>query len=167
MWSNDPIALTVVDWDERQLRGDGNCSQHRANCGQESLTSQSFYCLYNSIIYVPRTLHRCISRIQQAPSSLLIIEELVRFQKWTSRMSANVCYFKALADQDSSIDILSWQLAVWTVQNKWTVEKGQFRLVKIGTSNQTFLQTILTVCTVTLWCIRSTCSASCAGYNRL
>ncbi|KAF8644321.1 hypothetical protein AX16_008529 [Volvariella volvacea WC 439] len=43
-----------------------------------------------------------------------------------------------------SIKIESEQLAVWTVSNKWQVEPGEFR-IKVGTSDQTFVQTTLTV----------------------
>ncbi|KAF8234668.1 family 3 glycoside hydrolase [Tricholoma matsutake] len=46
--------------------------------------------------------------------------------------------------QTVSIEVLSSQLAVWTSQNKWVVEPGQFT-VKIGTSDRTFVQTTLTV----------------------
>jgi beta-glucosidase len=43
-----------------------------------------------------------------------------------------------------SIEVLSEQLAVWTLQNTWAVEPGQFQ-VKIGSSAQVFAQTTLTV----------------------
>ncbi|RDB30408.1 Periplasmic beta-glucosidase [Hypsizygus marmoreus] len=43
-----------------------------------------------------------------------------------------------------TIKVLSSQLAVWTVQNKWVVEPGKFA-VKVGTSDQVFGQTTLTV----------------------
>ncbi|KAJ7815959.1 glycoside hydrolase superfamily [Mycena olivaceomarginata] len=43
-----------------------------------------------------------------------------------------------------TIPILSSQLAVWTVQNSWAVESGKFN-IKIGTSDQVFAQTNLTV----------------------
>ncbi|KAF5371497.1 hypothetical protein D9615_009637 [Tricholomella constricta] len=43
-----------------------------------------------------------------------------------------------------TISILSSQLAVWSVQNKWVVEPGKFT-VKVGTSDQVFAQTTLTV----------------------
>ncbi|TDL14551.1 glycoside hydrolase [Rickenella mellea] len=42
------------------------------------------------------------------------------------------------------ITIQSSQLAVWTVANAWAVEPGQF-MVKVGTSDQVFLSTTLTV----------------------
>ncbi|KAF8588906.1 glycoside hydrolase family 3 protein [Ramaria rubella] len=43
-----------------------------------------------------------------------------------------------------SIQVLSEQLAVWTLQNTWVVEPGQFQ-INIGTSAQIFAQTTLTV----------------------
>ncbi|TFY52998.1 hypothetical protein EVG20_g10309 [Dentipellis fragilis] len=43
-----------------------------------------------------------------------------------------------------SIPILSSQLAVWSLKNSWIVEPGTF-VIKIGTSDQTFLNTNLTV----------------------
>ncbi|KAJ7342635.1 glycoside hydrolase superfamily [Mycena albidolilacea] len=43
-----------------------------------------------------------------------------------------------------TIPVLSSQLAVWTVQNSWAVESGKFN-IKIGTSDQVFAQTNLTV----------------------
>ncbi|KAJ7983164.1 glycoside hydrolase superfamily [Mycena polygramma] len=43
-----------------------------------------------------------------------------------------------------SISVLSSQLAVWTVQNAWAVEAGTFN-IKVGTSDQVFAQTNLTV----------------------
>ncbi|KAF7792066.1 hypothetical protein EIP86_003094 [Pleurotus ostreatoroseus] len=42
------------------------------------------------------------------------------------------------------IPVLSQQLAVWTVKQTWVVEPGQF-LIKIGTSDETFISTNLTV----------------------
>lgn len=44
----------------------------------------------------------------------------------------------------ASIEVLSEQLAVWTLENKWAVEPGAFN-VKVGSSAQTFAQTTLTV----------------------
>ncbi|EIM85301.1 glycoside hydrolase family 3 protein [Stereum hirsutum FP-91666 SS1] len=46
--------------------------------------------------------------------------------------------------QTVSIPVLSSQLAVWTVKNTWAVEPGTF-VVKVGTSDETFLSTNLTV----------------------
>ncbi|KAJ7916268.1 glycoside hydrolase superfamily [Mycena leptocephala] len=43
-----------------------------------------------------------------------------------------------------TIPVLSSQLAVWTVQNSWAVESGKFN-IKVGTSDQVFAQTNLTV----------------------
>ncbi|KAF8525691.1 glycoside hydrolase [Gautieria morchelliformis] len=43
-----------------------------------------------------------------------------------------------------SIEVLSEQLAVWTLQGTWVVEPGQFQ-IKIGSSAQAFAQTTLTV----------------------
>ncbi|KAJ6579642.1 glycoside hydrolase superfamily [Mycena vulgaris] len=43
-----------------------------------------------------------------------------------------------------TIPVLSSQLAVWTVQNAWAVESGKFN-IKVGTSDQVFAQTNLTV----------------------
>ncbi|KAG6909222.1 hypothetical protein DXG01_001529 [Tephrocybe rancida] len=43
-----------------------------------------------------------------------------------------------------TIPVLSSQLAVWSVQGKWVVEPGAFS-IKIGTSDQVFAQTTLTV----------------------
>ncbi|KAI0365465.1 glycoside hydrolase [Pilatotrama ljubarskyi] len=43
-----------------------------------------------------------------------------------------------------TIPVNSTELAVWTLDNKWVVEPGQFA-VKIGTSDQTFLNTTLVV----------------------
>ncbi|KAG6840548.1 hypothetical protein C0991_005865 [Blastosporella zonata] len=43
-----------------------------------------------------------------------------------------------------TIPVLSSQLAVWSVQGKWVVEPGTFT-IKIGTSDQVFAQTNLTV----------------------
>ncbi|OBZ65451.1 Periplasmic beta-glucosidase [Grifola frondosa] len=46
--------------------------------------------------------------------------------------------------QNVTIPINSSQLAVWTLDNSWVVEPGQFT-VKVGTSDQSFLSTNLTV----------------------
>ncbi|KAF8166832.1 glycoside hydrolase [Pholiota molesta] len=43
-----------------------------------------------------------------------------------------------------SIKVLSSQLAVWSLQNSWVVEPGVFN-IKVGTSDQTFQSTNLTV----------------------
>ncbi|KAJ7124473.1 glycoside hydrolase family 3 protein [Mycena epipterygia] len=43
-----------------------------------------------------------------------------------------------------TIPVLSSQLAVWTLQNSWTVEAGTFN-IKVGTSDLVFAQTNLTV----------------------
>ncbi|KAJ6603031.1 glycoside hydrolase superfamily [Mycena sp. CBHHK59/15] len=43
-----------------------------------------------------------------------------------------------------TISVLSSQLAVWTLQNSWAVESGVFN-IKVGTSDQVFAQTNLTV----------------------
>lgn len=43
-----------------------------------------------------------------------------------------------------SIRVNSTQLAVWSLSNKFVVEPGQFA-IKVGTSDQTFLNTTLTV----------------------
>ncbi|KAI0795421.1 glycoside hydrolase family 3 protein [Abortiporus biennis] len=43
-----------------------------------------------------------------------------------------------------TIPISNSQLAVWTIDNKWVVEPGQFN-IKVGTSDQSFLSTTLTV----------------------
>jgi beta-glucosidase len=43
-----------------------------------------------------------------------------------------------------TIPILSTQLALWSIQNKWVVEPGTFN-IKVGTSDQIFAQTTLTV----------------------
>ncbi|KAI0352431.1 glycoside hydrolase [Trametes cingulata] len=43
-----------------------------------------------------------------------------------------------------AIPVKSSELAVWTLDNRWVVEPGQFA-VKIGTSDQTFLNTTLVV----------------------
>ncbi|KAI9060879.1 glycoside hydrolase family 3 protein [Trametes sanguinea] len=43
-----------------------------------------------------------------------------------------------------TIPVNSTQLEVWTLDNKWAVEPGQFA-VKVGTSDQTFLNTTLVV----------------------
>jgi len=43
-----------------------------------------------------------------------------------------------------SISVASTQLAVWSVNQTWVVEPGQFT-VKVGTSDQSFLSTVLTV----------------------
>ncbi|KAF8075743.1 glycosyl hydrolase family 3 C-terminal domain-containing protein [Lyophyllum atratum] len=43
-----------------------------------------------------------------------------------------------------TIPVLSSQLAVWSIQNKWVVEPGKFT-IKVGTSDQAFAQTTLTV----------------------
>lgn len=43
-----------------------------------------------------------------------------------------------------SIKVQSEQLAVWTLNNEFVVEPGQFG-VKVGTSNTTFLSAVLTV----------------------
>ncbi|KII90947.1 glycoside hydrolase family 3 protein [Plicaturopsis crispa FD-325 SS-3] len=43
-----------------------------------------------------------------------------------------------------SIQVLSSQLAVWTLNNSWAVEPGQFT-VKVGTSDRSILSTTLTV----------------------
>ena len=48
------------------------------------------------------------------------------------------------ASKTVTIPVKSEQLAVWTVKQAWTVEPGQF-LIKIGTSDQTFVNTTLTV----------------------
>ena len=46
--------------------------------------------------------------------------------------------------QKVTIPVKSTQLAVWSLSNKFVVEPGQFA-VKVGTSDQTFLNTTLTV----------------------
>ncbi|GJJ14100.1 hypothetical protein Clacol_008357 [Clathrus columnatus] len=46
--------------------------------------------------------------------------------------------------QTVNIQVLSEQLAVWTLQNQWSVEPGQF-VIKVGNSAETYAQTILTV----------------------
>lgn len=51
---------------------------------------------------------------------------------------------RAGAAETVTVPVKSEQLAVWTVKQTWTVEPGQF-LVKIGTSDQTFISTTLTV----------------------
>lgn len=43
-----------------------------------------------------------------------------------------------------SIKVLSSQLAVWSLKNSWVVEPGVFN-IKVGTSDQTFAATTLTV----------------------
>ena len=51
---------------------------------------------------------------------------------------------RAGSSETVTIPVKSAQLAVWTVKQKWVVEPGQF-LIKVGTSDQTFLSTTLTV----------------------
>ena len=43
-----------------------------------------------------------------------------------------------------TIGVNSTQLAVWSLRNKFVVEPGTFA-IKVGTSDQTFLNTTLTV----------------------
>ncbi|KAF8890444.1 glycoside hydrolase superfamily [Infundibulicybe gibba] len=62
-------------------------------------------------------------------------QELVGFQKVSIPAGGSVTV---------SIQVLSSQLAVWTLQNAWAVESGAFT-IKVGTSDQTFAQTTLTV----------------------
>ncbi|KAI0337167.1 glycoside hydrolase, partial [Trametopsis cervina] len=62
-------------------------------------------------------------------------QELVGFQKVS---------LAAGESQTVNIPVLSNQLAVWSVKQAWVVEPGQFT-IKIGTSDQTFLTTVLTV----------------------
>ena len=54
------------------------------------------------------------------------------------------CFHSAGGSKTVTIPIKSEQLAVWTVKQSWIVEAGQFT-VKVGTSDQTFLATTLTV----------------------
>ncbi|KIJ33408.1 glycoside hydrolase family 3 protein [Sphaerobolus stellatus SS14] len=46
--------------------------------------------------------------------------------------------------QTVTITVQSEQLAVWTLQNQWAVEAGQFQ-IKVGSSANTIAQTILTI----------------------
>ncbi|KAI0051485.1 glycoside hydrolase family 3 protein [Auriscalpium vulgare] len=62
-------------------------------------------------------------------------QELVGFQKVDIPAGTSVTV---------SIGVQAGQLAVWTLQNSWTVEPGTFT-VKVGTSDQRFLSTNLTV----------------------
>jgi len=62
-------------------------------------------------------------------------QELVGFQKVD---------IPAGGSQTVNISVLSSQLAVWTLSNSWSVESGTFT-VKVGTSDETFAQTNLTV----------------------
>ncbi|KAJ3552474.1 hypothetical protein NM688_g4133 [Phlebia brevispora] len=62
-------------------------------------------------------------------------QQLVGFQKIS---------LPAGSSQTVNIPVLSQQLAVWTVKQAWSVEPGQFT-VMVGTSEQAFLTTILTV----------------------
>ena len=48
------------------------------------------------------------------------------------------------SSQTVTVPVSLEQLAVWTVKNTWAIEPGQF-LIKVGTSDQTFLSTNLTV----------------------
>lgn len=43
-----------------------------------------------------------------------------------------------------TIPVKSEQLAVWSLKQTWVVEPGQF-LIKIGTSDESFVNTTLTV----------------------
>jgi beta-glucosidase len=82
-------------------------------------------------------------------------QELVGFQKvdipyvtsspsHSVRVNESWYLVRAGGSKTVSIEVLCSQLAVWTTQNKWGVEQGQF-MVKIGTSDQIFAQTTLTV----------------------
>ncbi|KAJ7165662.1 glycoside hydrolase superfamily [Mycena crocata] len=62
-------------------------------------------------------------------------QQLIGFQKVNIPAGSSVTV---------TIPILSSQLAVWTVQNSWAVESGKFN-IKVGTSDQVFAQTNLTV----------------------
>ncbi|KAJ7200973.1 glycoside hydrolase superfamily [Mycena rebaudengoi] len=63
------------------------------------------------------------------------VQELVGFQKIN---------LPAGGSTTVTIPVLSSQLAVWTVRNAWAVESGKFT-IKVGTSDQVFAQTNLTV----------------------
>lgn len=60
-----------------------------------------------------------------------------------SEISA-VASFSAGGSVTVTIPILSTSLALWSLQNTWVVEPGKFN-IKVGTSDQVFAQTILTV----------------------
>ncbi|THH02237.1 hypothetical protein EW026_g637 [Hermanssonia centrifuga] len=62
-------------------------------------------------------------------------QELIGFQK---------VLIPAGSSQTVTIPVTNEQLAVWTVKQAWTVEPGQFT-INVGTSDQTFLSTTLTV----------------------
>ncbi|KAJ7499897.1 family 3 glycoside hydrolase [Mycena latifolia] len=62
-------------------------------------------------------------------------QQLVGFQKVNIPAGGSVTV---------TIPVLSSQLAVWTLQNAWAVESGTFN-IKVGTSDQVFAQTNLTV----------------------
>lgn len=51
---------------------------------------------------------------------------------------------RAGGSQTVTIQVLSEQLAVWNLENQWSVEPGQFQ-IKIGNSAETYAQTVLTV----------------------
>ncbi|THU91701.1 glycoside hydrolase [Dendrothele bispora CBS 962.96] len=61
-------------------------------------------------------------------------QKLVGFQK---------VFLPAGGSQTVTIEIPNRELAVWTIDNKWVVEPGQFT-VKIGTSDTSFAQTNIT-----------------------
>lgn len=58
----------------------------------------------------------------------------------------NIHHFTYRAGQSAivSIQVNSTQLAVWSIKGSWVVEPGQFA-IKVGTSDQTFLNTTLNV----------------------
>ncbi len=53
-------------------------------------------------------------------------------------------FYSAGSSKRVTIPVNSTELAAWTLDNKWAVEPGQFA-VKVGTSDQTFLNATLVV----------------------
>ncbi len=48
------------------------------------------------------------------------------------------------SSQTVTISVNSSQLGLWSIDNQWVVEPGKFA-IRVGTSDQTFLNTTLTV----------------------
>jgi hypothetical protein len=89
-------------------------------------------------------LDKLRSHSKSATSRLPKSEHPVRFPFFNLRRWYLTNLPSAGGSVTVTIPVLSSQLAVWTVQNSWAVESGKFN-IKVGTSDQVFAQTNLTV----------------------
>lgn len=81
-------------------------------------------------------------RARRFRQGVLVVREILIL---SVAYSSNCCHlYSAGKSKTVTIPVLSEQLAVWTAKQTWVVEPGQF-LVKIGTSDETFISTNITV----------------------